>query len=505
MNVWRTALSERVRNNGTSIALVEDQVHLTWNEISQFIDELSTTPISLQHPVILAGQRNYQIILLMVSALANDIVGLNLEKSLIASTLPRLTAQLPIHHLVVHEADLDRYAELFRRLQYDLGQALVLDAFTPDKILGRPAVISRLAQAHEQENEQLPVDCGWLLMTSGSTADPKLVMVDRSDLVGRAHSEVREFSITPSDRILNVLPVSHDVGFNQILSWLNSGCTLLVQGNSSQKQLRKNLAEGRVTGVSGTPLMWSGFIRGLDPTEKFESVRYVTISGGIMPMPERMKLKDVFPRADVYRTYGQTETFRSLIQKNDLETETHGSPPEGVRLRIVDDSGRELSGAMEGQLVHSGVGTMLGYLDHVLKKREVYTGDYFVRTQNGQFKYLGRRDDLIKRWEVRMYLSEVEDAILKMNNVLNACVLSRPVSDNRQHELAAFVVHRDSSAMPIEQIQETIKLACSESLPASKIPDEIFVLPEFPKTQSQKVDRVALRKIWESKNAKSER
>ncbi|MDZ4084008.1 MAG: class I adenylate-forming enzyme family protein [Bdellovibrionales bacterium] len=499
MNAWRAQLNQLAVASGPRRAIKDDQFDFSWRETEQVFKNLSMTSFGLNRPTVIAGQRNTQVVLAIAHLLTNDAIGITLEKSQIASTLGKIHQPLPDHDLLIHEADLTGFGEILKSLNYDFQNPIVLDCLGSDRLLGRVVLLSSTTGL--RKNEQISKNCGWLLLTSGTTAAPKIVQLEKSDLVKRAMGEIRDFEIAAEDTILNLLPVSHDVGFNQVLSWWMSGATLIVQSNSSLARLRKNFLEEKITGISGTPLLWSSLMRTASAEEKFEAVRFITISGGVMTRAGRLNLKNLFPKADVYRTYGQTETFRSLILKNRLEDDTHGLPVSEVQLRLIDDRGADVADGTTGELVHSGPGTMIGYLPTKTLVSEVRTGDFFVRKSNGEFHYIGRNDDLIKRWEIRMHLSEVEEVIKGHSGVLDVCVLHRPCSDHRQNELAAFVVLDKRNAQSDLPMREAIMQSCMVNLSASKIPDLVVVIGEFPKTASQKIDRQALRAIWENTDA----
>lgn len=497
MNQWRAQLRKLALKAGHRRALKDDQLQWSWKEVEDAVNDLTAISTDWKNPVIIAGQRNSQTTLATAFLLSQGITGLTIEKSQIASTLSKVQQQLPSHSLIVHESDLDGFKDLFAQLSYDTAKAVILDCLKSDHLLGRLVLLPICGTA----DSILLNDCGWLLMTSGTTSAPKLVQLARTDLINRALGEIRDFGVTDADMTMNLLPVSHDVGFNQILAWWMAGCSLVVQSSSSSARLRKNLANEKVTGISGTPLMWSSFLRASAEDERFESVRFLTISGGVLPKHQRMQLTGIFPNADVYRTYGQTETFRSLINKNNHESESQGTPVSGVTLRLIDESGVPVNDGTPGQLVHSGAGTMLGYLPISRGVTEVNTGDFFVREVSGEYRFIGRKDDLIKRWEIRMHLSEVADVIKGLSGIADALVLHRPCEDHRQNELAAFIVLNKQNGNSAPTNKDTVMQSCMTILSASKIPDEVFFIDEFPKTASLKIDRDALRAIWEKSHA----
>lgn len=211
-------------------------------------------------------------------------------------------------------------------------------------------------------------------------------------------------------------------------------------------------------------------------------------------MPRRflLKLAQLFPGAEIIRTYGQTETFRTLICR-DIENESQGLPIKGVSATIDDD----------GQLVHASAGQMMGYFGDVTSApgaQGVRTGDLFVRKTDG-FHYLGRNDDMIKRFEARFHLRELELVIAEINGVADAAVVAKPAApaDTRQTLLKAFVQLRDDVTVDSVEIIEF----CKSNLASYKIPDEIAFVKSFPRTASEKIDRKALLDLWYEDDTKA--
>lgn len=502
MNSWRAALDEWVSSSPERRAVKDDHFDLKWVDVEKILKDLETVPLDWAEPLIIAGHKGAHTTLAILWALVSDGVGVVLERQQLATMLPRLASTLTTHNILIHEADLKGFEYLFRELGYDLGQTTQLRAFDPDPTFGRPLILSF---KKSEQSVRCPTDCGWLLMTSGSTMSPKLVMIDRQDLVQRAVGEIRDFELGKTDVVLNVLPMSHDVGFNQVLSWVLSGAEFVVQGRPAIDRTKRNLLNFKVTGISGTPMMWIGFLQKTNQKERFPDLKYVTISGGVLPLWEIERLREIFPNATVIRTYGQTETFRSLIVKNPPWSnlrQTHGTPLRDVRISICDESGYEVVADSEGELIHEGVGSMLGYFPTPLRWRKIRTGDYFQQSEGKEYRYVGRRDDLIKRWEIRMHLSEVEQALLTFEGVLQACVISKPTEDVRQNLLAGFVAMSGVEGEDVAKTQSSILEYCKKVLSPSKIPDRIFLLRSFPETASRKLDRRALRRKWEEEDAK---
>jgi acyl-coenzyme A synthetase/AMP-(fatty) acid ligase len=261
--------------------------------------------------------------------------------------------------------------------------------------------------------------------------------------------------------------------------------------------------------------LWIGLLREIPSDSvgatKNQTLKYLTVSGASLALEAIERIRSHFQGATVIKTYGQSETFRSLISKTlpgEKMSDSLGFPLSGVTLELVDDMGSSVRGAGHGQLLHIGHGTMMGYLNNPnalnqpdarasqgnTQNSGILTGDYFDRDEVGQYFFRGRRDDLVKRWEHRLFLSETEQAIRELPEIEQAIVLHRPVKDARQNEMVAFVILRPGFS---EDFSEAVLQHCKTCLAPHKVPDDILILPMMPQTESLKVDRKQLLSYWE--------
>lgn len=499
MNIWRQRIEDwRATRLDLAVRSHDDQI--TWNQIAKISEELKakTQGIGVEPVpiVILAVPRSPMACALAAGLLASDVCGMAVERNTVIVMLPGVLACTSADAILIKATDL----EMFKA---------VTEGYRPQSLLTAPDyLLLTKERLGANRNNNVPRSAKWLIQTSGTTRAPKIVMISGEDLINRAEGEIREFENLADDEILNALPLSHDVGFNQILSWLMVGFTLNVFNKLSSSELFRVLDQDSITGVSGTPLLWIGLLREIPnsavPAIKNQTLKYLTVSGGSLDVDIINRLRSHFQRVTVIKTYGQTETFRSLISKThagEALTASLGFPLPGVKLELLDDAGAPVSGAGHGQLVHSGHGTMLGYmkasqdLEEPKLAGKVETGDYFDRTADGHYFYRGRRDDLIKRWEHRLFLSETEEAIREFPNIEQATVLHRPVKDARQNEMAAFVILKKGET---QDVRNAVLRHCKTWLAPHKVPDEIFVLPTMPQTESLKVDRKQLLSYWEN-------
>ncbi len=345
-------------------------------------------------------------------------------------------------------------------------------------------------------------DAKLVLFTSGSTGNPKGVMIKGEDLVNRITSESVAYELQEGDVLLNILPFSFDVGCNQLFTSLATGCNLVLLNSWMPKDIVSVILQYKVNGVSGVPSIWLSIINSsLDTLSQMNSVlRYITISGGDMAEKDRLALRDLLPGVKIFKTYGQTETFRSamlLAEDFDVKHQSVGKPVEGVSLSILDENGKKLGSGEIGQIIHQGTGTMLGYIGDIdattrklkqlskdKKDQIIFTGDLGSIDEDG-FLYLhGRQDRMFKVRGNRVYPEEIEKELCTHEGVLEA-VSSYNASDEA---ITVYVRGRQDAALTEKSILKYL----SARLPSYMVPSNCLLYKNFPRTASGKVDMPAL-------------
>lgn len=346
------------------------------------------------------------------------------------------------------------------------------------------------------------------LFTSGSTGVPKGVLVGRQDLLERAHTEIEWFGLTDRDVLLSVLPFSFDVGLNQLVSSLVAGATLVILDSWMPADILRASAERGVTGISAVPSIWQDFLRSglrFDRAGMHGSLRYITVSGGDLDPANLAALPSLGDGLQIFKTYGQTEVFRPTC----LRPEEFDAHPQSVgrafgrsRVYVVRKDGRMADSREHGEVVATGLGVMLGYLDGDDRQNKlrdnpfrgaedpgdkaVFTGDIGYLDENGYLYLVGRRDSMLKVMGNRVYPEEVAGQLLALPGVLQAEVVGVKHGD-RGTRLYAFVVQAPDAPAAVE-----LRRQMAMRVPAYMLPEIVFTKDSIPRTASGKPDYPAL-------------
>jgi acyl-CoA synthetase (AMP-forming)/AMP-acid ligase II len=350
------------------------------------------------------------------------------------------------------------------------------------------------------------------LFTSGSTGQPKGVLIGIADLVDRTIAEIDWFGLTADDVLLSILPFSFDVGLNQLLTTLAVGAEIVLLDSWLPADILATVEQRRVTGISAVPVIWQDMIQSglrFDRAGRHRPLRYVTVSGGSLAPTHLERLPETVDHADIFKTYGQTETFRSTsLRPEDLrcKPDSVGKAFPGARVYVVREDGSECAPGQAGEVVHSGLGVMLGYLgpDGTAqgndKKRSnpfsgaedpsphaVFTGDWGHLDEEGYLFLHGRRDGMLKVMGNRVYPQEVTNQLLALANVRDGLALGLPTADG-QCTLVAFIVPAATGELTVAAVRKQL----NQRLPAYMVPKDIFLVDSIPRSATGKPDQSRL-------------
>ncbi|MFT7640748.1 MAG: acyl-CoA ligase (AMP-forming) (exosortase A-associated) [Pirellulaceae bacterium] len=353
-------------------------------------------------------------------------------------------------------------------------------------------------------------DLAAILYTSGSTGRPKGVMLSHYNIVSGATIVSDYLDISDSDRLLAALPFSFDAGLNQLTTSVQQGATIVLSQFVFAKELVNLLVEHRITGLAGVPSLWcllAAPSSGLERTDLVD-LRFITNTGGALPLKVLDRLRSALPRTDVVLMYGLTEAFRSTYlpaDQLDARPQSMGKAIPNTEILVVNDQGQLCQQGEIGELVHSGPTVSLGYWGQPEATRRVlrphpfpqpgmgeiptvcYSGDLVRMDDDGYLFFVGRRDNMIKSSGFRVSPTEVEEILRQSASLHEVAVIGIPHVILGQ-SIKAFVVPQEST-LDVEDILAN----CARLAPRHMIPKFVEVVDALPKTSSGKVDYATLR------------
>jgi acyl-CoA synthetase (AMP-forming)/AMP-acid ligase II len=388
------------------------------------------------------------------------------------------------------------------------GEKLLQDLFSENKLNNVFSYLSLEAVENdftflkqEQEKEQvdsifdIPQSVALILFTSGSTGHPKGVCITYDDIDSRCATEKEWFNIKKGDCILGVLPLNFDVGLVQLLGSLYSGAHHIMAASWLPADILKSIEKWSATGLAMSPMVWQGLLKTKNQDSLWQTLnrlRYVTLSGGTLDVKTLEHISKNLVNATLVKTYGQTEMFRIASLKVDSEgnhLQSVGPIYPGVQVSIVDEQGKELTAGKQGEIVATGMGAMGGYLSSggCQKVGTIFTGDLGYFDESGNLIVNGRKNEMIKIFDQRVFPADVANSLQEILNVSPVYVV---VSGGEEPHLIA-AVESSKVSKSIAEMMLTIR----QNLASHIVPKQLLVLDEIPETLSGKIDAVRVRKI----------
>ncbi|MFF1379242.1 amino acid adenylation domain-containing protein [Streptomyces sp. NPDC058308] len=381
-------------------------------------------------------------------------------------------------------------------------RVLCLDALPEDVRAADPALPTRSAE---------PSDLAYVLFTSGSSGQPKGVMVEHRGVVNALRETVETFAIGPDDRALALTALHHDMSVFDLFGVLGAGGTLVVPRASERREAAHwadLMGEHDVTVWNSVPAMMEMLVEHLGSQEgPLRGLRLAFLGGDWLNVATVRRLGEE-SGVRVVSVGGPTETtlwnIWHPVDRLDPERRSipYGTPVANTRYRILDDRMRDRPVWATGEMYCSGVGVARGYwgdpertatsfVTHPRTGERLYrTGDLGRFLPDGTIEFIGRADFQVQVNGHRIEPGEVEAALLAHPDVAAAVVTGQRRADRAGHRgLIGYVVAGAGNAAPGDAaLREHLRARLSPHL----VPSVFVTLDALPLNANGKVDRSAL-------------
>ena len=361
--------------------------------------------------------------------------------------------------------------------------------------------------------ERTDADMAAILYTSGSTGKPKGVVLSHRNMLVGAHSVASYLHNTDSDVLLALLPLSFDYGLSQLTTAFLTGASVVLLDFFLVQDVVRTVAQHGVTGIAAVPPLWAQLAKANWTAGSSDSVRYLTNSGGAMPLPLLNQLRQVFNRASPYLMYGLTEAFRSTYlppEELDNRPGSMGKAIPNAEIVVVREDGSLCGPNEPGELVHRGPLVSLGYWNAPEKTAErfkpdpvapkgiqlpqlaVFSGDTVKYDDDGFLYFIGRRDEMIKTSGYRVSPTEVEEAVYALSNQLVDVAAIGAAHPELDQAIVVLLACKEGFTPDLAAWQLQLK----RSLPNFMQPKAMLIAPALPKNANGKKDTIETFYTW---------
>jgi acyl-CoA synthetase (AMP-forming)/AMP-acid ligase II len=360
------------------------------------------------------------------------------------------------------------------------------------------SLLSR-ADAAELPERNAPEDIACIFCTSGTTSRPKIVVYDHCAYWLNGLSSLECLGLTEDDRTLEYR--SFGWCSTQVLSlmpFLEKGLTMHIAKRFSHSRFFEWIQQYCITFAAGVPTVLNMLLnKPLGYTAKdLPTLRLMSCSTAPLTAQQWLRFEEMYG-VKLLQMYGMSEAgwvCGNRTYKNRMGTV--GIAALHQEIALVDQDGNLCSPGIEGEVTAGGPHTAIGYLlddgtiEH-LRPNRIKTGDLAIEDPDGFIRITGRTKDLIIRGGVNIAPVEIDEILLRHPGILEAAAVGVP--DNIYgEEVVCYAVAKPG----VELTEASVQCHCEAFLPSPKMPKQIFIVPDLPKSDRGKVLRDRLREDW---------
>ncbi|GAA3649397.1 non-ribosomal peptide synthase/polyketide synthase [Flavivirga jejuensis] len=470
---------EQAMSTPNAIAVIGDQYNLSYKKLDEVSNQLA----------------NY--LLNSCDVVSGDFIGITLDRTewLIVSMLAILkigAVYVPID---------PKYPEARKHyIAKDSNCKLTINTTIIENFKTIKETCSAIFSAPIYASESL----AYVLYTSGSTGNPKGVMITHKSIV-RLSKSCDYVSLNTDTVWLSTGSISFDATTIEFWGTLLNGGKLIITDTYkllNTTYLKSTIQKNNVNTLWMTA-SWFHQVAEEDGTV-FDNISNLLVGGDKVLFKYTNKIFREYPNIVIINGYGPTEntTFSTTYTITDIEEKDVpiGKPINNSQAYVFDETLTSLQPiGIIGELCVGGDGLAKGYLNEEALTREKFipnpfvkgaqmyrTGDLVRWLPDGNLEFVGRKDDQVKIRGYRVELGEIENVLSSVTGIINCCVLAKQdITTNKR--LVGYIVKEDV-ILEKEEIQQQLALELADYM----IPKLWVVLDEMPLTKNGKTDRNAL-------------
>lgn len=495
---------EQVRKTPEQIALITDDVQLSYQELNNKANQLAHYLIkhhAIQPDQLIAVclERSEWMLIALLGILKSGAAYVPLDPAYPANRITHILNESDAR-IILTTQDQAQQLHNLPNIGWQTTKVLALD---------QPDFANTLAQ----QSFSNPVtattsrNLAYVLYTSGTTGTPKGIQIEHQGIVNRITWMNRTYPLNPTDRVLQKTPYVFDVSVWELF-WANwTGAAVVFakpEGHKEPHYLSQLIQQERISIIHFTPTMLNGFVRSMEKLNtELTSLRHLFCSGEALNSATVKWAQALLPNVEIHNLYGPTEASIDVLFYDCISQQPVylGKPITNMRAYVLDTQHRLLPIGTIGELHIAGDGLARGYVNQPTLTDQQFIPNPFQTEQDkqagrfgrlyktgdlarwlpcGNLDYHGRNDHQIKLRGYRIELGEIEQVIQRYPEIHQSVVIAH---DNK---LIAYYVAQQA-------IDDTkIQAFVSAYLPEYMVPYQFMFLKELPLSISGKVNQKKL-------------
>ncbi|MFC1555559.1 class I adenylate-forming enzyme family protein [candidate division KSB1 bacterium] len=367
-----------------------------------------------------------------------------------------------------------------------VGKNIELESQSFEKIIESSQAIS--TDEYPEEGEEAVV-----LFSSGTSGNPKGVVLSHENILKSAESIVKNFEFTSTDKIIGALPLYNFLGHSVIMNaGLLCGAEIILHTRFKPNEIVQSIQRSGATVMVGTPTMYMQLAEYNDD-QKIDTpgVRFGIVSGDFLYQDTALKIKEKygFPLIQSYGCVETTSIISGSLLNGKTDVNNLGKFFDCVEAKLLDEKGNQIHFTEDyGELVISSPMNMKRYFNNSSEEQEnvskewVSPGDMCSRDDSGSLHFVCHNSEIIHKGNFPIIAGDIEAVISEHDSVHEVAVVGIPNKDYFQ-EVKAFILKKHGNNTSEKEIIDF----CASKLPKYKVPKEVAFLDNFPRTISGKI------------------
>ncbi|MEW2548149.1 class I adenylate-forming enzyme family protein [Streptomyces sp. NPDC047002] len=335
-----------------------------------------------------------------------------------------------------------------------------------------------------------------LLFTSGSTGAPKGIRLTRRNLCANARGVAEHTGLTPSDRLLHLMPMHHTNGVNnQLLAPLLAGASVAFVPRFRAAEVEEQIRRFEPSVLTGVPTMYLRMLPHLRPGAARAALRMLRCGSAPLTEAQHDQIEAAFG-VPLVQSYGLSEATctTAMNPPHAIRRGTVGTVLPGQEVRLLSPAtGRDVPTGAEGEICIGGPTVMTGYVGDAgpegpVRDGLLHTGDLGTLDADGYLTVTGRLKDVIIRGGENLAPRDIETALTEHPGITEAAVVGAPHHDLGEVPVA-YVVCPGPGAPAAQVLREHVM----RRLTRIHAPESVEYLEALPVNGVGKIDKKALR------------
>ena len=340
-------------------------------------------------------------------------------------------------------------------------------------------------------------DVAVCIYTSGTTGRPKGALLTHSAVIANAQMCAQNLSCqTKQECFVTVLPLFHSYAASTcLIQSICTGSSMLIIEAFNPVEVLRQMEVYKATALFAVPAMYA-VLANLENTPTLPNLR-LAISGGA-PLPEVVnnafvnKFNIPIHEGDGPTECGPVTSINPIDGK--IKVGTIGTPLIGVEMKVVDETGSEVTNNEVGEIIVKSPSNFIGYLNQPEESAKtivddwVFTGDLGIQDDDGYFSIIDRKKDMLIVGGLNVYPREVEEYIYHHEDIAEVAVIGE------QHELRgevpiAFISLKEDKSLTLTDLKAFLK----DKIAQYKIPKKVHIVEALPRNATGKILKTVLR------------